>query len=67
MKITISKYKIVICIIILTAIVTRIVFINRSDIGLFQYDMGLYNSLNTEEDYDKVYKDFDKGKWLIHI
>lgn len=62
MKITISKYKIVICLIVLTAIITRIVFVNRSDIGLFQYDMGLYNTLNSEEDYDNVYENFDKGQ-----
>lgn len=62
MKITISKYKIIICIIVLIAIITRIIFVNRSDIGLFQYDMGLYNSLNTEADYDKVYTEFDKGQ-----
>ena len=60
MKITISKYKILICIIILVAILIRIIFVNRSDIGLFQYDMGLYNFLNSEENYNKVYTDFDK-------
>ena len=54
MKITISKYKILICIIILVAILIRIIFVNRADIGLFQYDMGLYNFLNSEEDYNKV-------------
>lgn len=62
MKITISKYKILICIIMLIAIITRIIFVNRSDIGLFQYDIGLYNYLNSEENYDKVYTDFDKGE-----
>lgn len=62
MKITISKYKIIICIIVFIAIITRIIFVNKSDIGLFQYDMGLYNSLKTEEDYDNVYTNFDKGK-----
>lgn len=60
MKITISKYKILICIIVLVSIIIKVVFINRSDIGLFQYDMGLYNFLENEASYDKVYTDFDK-------
>lgn len=60
MKITISKYKILICIIVLVSIIIKVVFVNKSDIGLFQYDMGLYNFLENEEAYDKVYTDFDK-------
>ena len=57
MKISVSKYKIIIFIIIFIAIITRIIFVNKSDIGLFQYDMGLYNRLNNEEDYDNVYEE----------
>lgn len=60
--------KVLIYIIILMAIITRLVFVNKSDIGLFQYDMGLYNSLNSEEDYNRVYTDFDKDKMAFsHI
>ncbi len=57
----IRKYKIIICILILISICIRTIFINKSDIGLFQYDMGLYDNLKNEEDYDSVYTDFDKG------
>lgn len=60
MKITVSKYKILICIIVLVSIVIKVIFVNRTDIGLFQYDMGLYNFLENEEAYNKVYTDFDK-------
>lgn len=57
----ISKYKILICIIVLMSICIRVIFVNRADIGLFQYDMGLYNTLKSEENYDNVYANFDKG------
>lgn len=61
MKITISKYNILIFIIIALSIITRIIFVNRADIGLFQYDMGLYNYLDSEAKYDSVYTNFDKA------
>lgn len=62
MKKIVDKYKVIRYIIILLAIIIRIIFINKSDIGLFQYDMGLYNYLTSEEKYDTVYTEFDEGK-----
>lgn len=61
MKITISKYKILIFIIIALSIIMKIIFVSKADIGLFQYDMGLYNYLDSEEKYDSVYSNFDKA------
>lgn len=55
-----DKYKIVLILIFLIAILTRIVFISKTDIATFQFDVGIQDDYSIPIDYEGLYKNFDK-------
>ena len=68
-----KKYKILIIIVMIIAILLRLVFILKTDISTYQYDAGM-KELYTEQDYENLYENFDKGKnegrhinYIMHI
>ena len=70
MKKVIDKYKLILILIIIFAILIRICFIYKTNISKFQSDMGI-GSLNSEEDYDNLYHNFseepNKGRHINYI
>ncbi len=55
-----DKYKIILILIFLIAIIARIVFINKTDIATFQFDVGIRKDHSIPIDYEGLYKNFDK-------
>lgn len=55
-----DKYKIILILIFLLAILTRIVFINKTDIATFQFDVGIQKDYGVPIDYEGLYENFDK-------
>ena len=55
-----DKYKIILILIFLIAILTRIVFINKTDIATFQFDVGIQDNHSIPIDYEGLYENFDK-------
>lgn len=55
--------KIVLILIIIFAILLRIVFVLKTDIDKYQFDFGI-NKLENEQDYDKLYTEFDSVEEL---
>lgn len=55
-----DKYKIILILIFLIAILTRVVFINKTDIATFQFDVGIQYDHSTPIDYEGLYENFDK-------
>lgn len=55
-----DKYKVVLILIFLLAILTRIVFISKTDIATFQFDVGIQKDYSIPIDYDGLYENFDK-------
>lgn len=55
-----DKYRLILIFIMILAIVFRIVFISKTDISKYQFDVGI-GDLETEADYNNLYKNFDKG------
>lgn len=55
-----NKYKIILILIFLIAILTRIVFINKTNIAKFQFDVGIQINQANQIDYEELYKNFDK-------
>lgn len=70
MKKVIDKYKFILILIIIFAILIRINFIYKTDISKYQSDMGI-GKLNSEEDYDNLYHNFseepNKGRHINYI
>ena len=70
MKKVIDKYKFILILIIIFAVLIRINFIYKTDISTYQSDMGI-ESLNSEEDYDNLYHNFseepNKGRHINYI
>lgn len=66
-----DKYKIVLILIFLIAILTRIVFISNTDIATFQFDVGIQKDLSIPIDYEGLYenfdKDYNKGRHINYI
>lgn len=66
-----DKYKIILILIFVLAILTRIIFISKTDIGTFQYDVGIRQSydlpINYEEIYEKFDKDYNEGRHINYI
>ena len=67
------KSKIIIVFIVVLAILFRLFFILKTTASEVQYDFGLID-LNTIDDYNKLYTDFDKGNlearhinYIMHI
>ena len=56
----IDKYKIILILIFLIAILTRIIFINKTDIATFQFDVGIQKNHSIPIDYEELYENFDK-------
>lgn len=56
-----DKYKIILILIFVLAILTRIIFINKTDIATFQFDVGIQNDYTKPIDYEGLYENFDKG------
>ena len=56
----VDRYKIIIMLIFVIAILTRVVFINKTDIATFQFDVGIQNDYNKIIDYEALYENFDK-------
>lgn len=65
-----DKYKAILILIIILAILIRIYFIYKTDISKYQSDMGI-GELNSEEDYDNLYHNFyeepNKGRHINYI
>lgn len=55
-----DKYKIILILIFILAILTRIVFINKTDIATFQFDVGIQKDHSKLIDYESLYTNFDK-------
>ena len=55
-----DKYKIILILIFLIAILTRVVFINKTDIATFQFDVGIQKDYGVPIDYEGLYENFDK-------
>ncbi len=55
-----DKYKIILILIFLLAILTRIVFVNKTDIATFQFDVGIQDDHSNPIDYEGLYENFDK-------
>ena len=55
-----DKYKIILILIFVIAILTRIVFINNTNIATFQFDVGIQKNYNDSIDYEGLYENFDK-------
>lgn len=55
-----NKYKIILILIFLIAILTRIIFINKTNIAKFQFDVGIQINQANQIDYEELYKNFDK-------
>ena len=55
-----DKYKIILILIFVIAILTRIVFINKTDIATFQFDVGIQKDYGVPIDYEGLYENFDK-------
>ena len=66
MKKVIDKYKLILILIIIFAILIRICFIYKTNISKFQSDMGI-GSLNSEEDYDNLYHNFVLYDWIAKV
>lgn len=54
-----DKYKIILIFIIILSIIARVIFISKTNISEFQFDVGIGN-LDNENDYNKLYESFDK-------
>lgn len=65
-----DKYKIVVVLIIIFAILIRINYIYKTDISTYQSDMGI-GDIVSEEDYSNLYKNFyeepNKGRHINYI
>ena len=55
-----DKYKIILVLIFILAILTRIIFISKTDIATFQFDVGIQEDYNKSIDYESLYETFDK-------
>lgn len=60
MKKLYDKYKVILILIIFLAILIRLIFISKTDISNYQYDVGI-DDLNSAEDYNNLYKNFGEG------
>ena len=56
-----DKYKIILILIFLFAILTRIVFISKTDIATFQFDVGVKKDYTKPIIYEEIYEKFDEG------
>ena len=56
-----DKYKIILILIFLFAILTRIVFISKTDIATFQFDVGIKKDYTKPIIYEEIYEKFDEG------
>lgn len=54
-----DKYKFLLILIIIFAILIRIVFISKNTISDYQFDVGI-GTLEVEEDYNNLYENFEK-------
>ncbi len=65
-----NKYKVILIIIIILAILIRIIFINKTNISDLQFDFGI-GEITLEDDYDKIYDNFEeepnKGRHINYI
>lgn len=55
-----DKYKIILVLIFMLAILTRIIFISKTDIAAFQFDVGIKEDINKSINYESLYETFDK-------
>ena len=56
-----DKYKIILVLIFILAILTRIIFISKTDIAAFQFDVGIKEDINKSINYESLYETFDKN------
>lgn len=56
-----NKYKIILILIFVFAILARVIFINKTDIATFQFDVGIRQNHTEPIDYEKIYENFDEG------
>lgn len=56
-----DKYKIILILIFVLAILTRLIFINKTDIATFQFDVGVQDDHSKPIDYESLYDNFDEG------
>ena len=56
-----DKYKIILILIFVLAILTRLIFINKTDIATFQFDVGVQDDHSKPIDYEGLYDNFDEG------
>lgn len=56
-----NKTHIILIIIICLAIFIRVMYVSKTNISDYQYDVGI-GEIETEEDYNKIYENFDKEK-----
>lgn len=57
----IDKYKIILILIFVFAVLTRIIFIGKTNIATFQFDVGIQADNSKPIDYEGLYENFDKG------
>lgn len=55
-----DKYKIILILIFVLAILTRVIFISKTNIAKFQFDVGIQKDYNEPIDYESLYENFDK-------
>ena len=64
------KYKLILISIIILAIIIRIIFVCKTNISSFQFDVGI-GDLATEDDYNELYENFDeepnRGRHINYI
>ena len=51
-----DKYKIILILIFIIAILTRIIFISKTNIATFQFDVGIQEDYTKPIEYEKLYK-----------
>lgn len=70
MKKTYDKYKIILIMIFIFAILIRMLFVYKTNISEYQFDFGAGN-IETEDDYSKLYTEFDleehEGRHINYI
>ena len=66
-----DKYKIILILIFVFAILMRVIFINKTNIAMFQFDVGIQKNYDEELNYDDLYENFDeeynKGRHINYI
>ena len=66
-----DKYKIILILIFVLAILTRIIFISKTDIATFQFDVGIQDDYSQSIAYENLYnvfdKDYNEGRHINYI